>query len=243
MSTYGYENCVSGTFYGFTKTEFNPGDTLNLQWGAIDDGATPLNITLGRAGGYIVDPIIVGAQFTETSALYQLVVNKTANCTLEEYSWAIPKEFNTTNPEYQIGLFNASVLLGADGIALFGWQAWSPDFYVRPASTSTTDATNTATGTASQTSTTSLSPASVSASVSSSPEPESQSSNTNTVGIGVGVGVGVAALAGILLGAYYFMRRRRKARIYSQSFWDGQQRMPAELPVTEKRPPAYELQG
>lgn len=58
MSTYGYENCVSGTFYGFTKTEFNPGDTLNLQWGAIDDGATPLNITLGRAGGYIVDPII-----------------------------------------------------------------------------------------------------------------------------------------------------------------------------------------
>ncbi|RDH28817.1 hypothetical protein BDQ94DRAFT_174482 [Aspergillus welwitschiae] len=252
MSTYGYENCVSGTFYGFTKTEFNPGDTLNLQWGAIDDGETPLNITLGRAGGYIVDPIIVGAQFTETSALYQLVVNETANCTLEEYSWAIPTDFNTTNPEYQIGIFNASVLLGADGNALFGWQAWSPDFYVRPASTtstadSTSTATSTATGTetstASETSTTSLSSASTSASASSSSETQSQKSNINTVGIGVGVGVGVAALAGILLGAYYLSRRRRKAQIPPQSFGPVQQRPPVELPATEKRPPAYELQG
>ncbi|KAL3262373.1 hypothetical protein ABHI18_002835 [Aspergillus niger] len=119
MST--YENCVPETFYAFTKTEFNPGDSLNPQWEAIDHRAVPLNITLGRAGGYIVDPIIVGAQFTETSALYQLVVDETANYTLEEYSWAIPKEFNNTaNPEYQIGLFNPSVLHGADGNDLFG---------------------------------------------------------------------------------------------------------------------------
>ncbi|GLA38974.1 hypothetical protein AnigIFM63309_006300 [Aspergillus niger] len=109
-----------------------PNSTLETRSTRIDHRAVPLNITLGRAGGYIVDPIIgvwlgfrkpdkLGAQFTETSALYQLVVDETANYTLEEYSWAIPKEFNnTTNPEYQIGLFNPSVLHGADGNDLFG---------------------------------------------------------------------------------------------------------------------------
>ncbi|RAL04038.1 uncharacterized protein BO80DRAFT_422418 [Aspergillus ibericus CBS 121593] len=250
MSTYGYEDCVAGTFYGFTKTEFNPGDTLNLQWGAIDDGATPLNVTLGRAGGYIVDEIIVGAEFTTNSALYQLVVNDTANCTLEEYSWAIPNDFNTTDPEYQIGLFNASVLLGADGNALFGWQAWSPDFYVRAVSTTTTGTSSTTTtvaasATSSNTSTTTSATTfpSSSATPSSSAASDNHTSNTETIGIGVGVGVGVAALAGVLLGVFYLLRRRQKAQVPSQGFVGARQQYIHELPATEKRPPMYELAG
>ncbi|PWY87229.1 hypothetical protein BO94DRAFT_624406 [Aspergillus sclerotioniger CBS 115572] len=251
MSTYGYENCVAGTFYGFTKTEFNPGDTFSLQWGAIDDGATPLNITLGRAGGYIIDEIIVGAQFTKTSALYQLVVDDTANCTLEEFSWAIPDDFNTTDPQYQIGLFNASVLLGADGVPLFGWQAWNPDFYVRPvSSTTTTDASSTtstvaatATGGNTTTTTSATSLSTFSASPTSSSVSDDSTSNSETIGIGVGVGVGVAALAAVLLGAFYLRRRRKKAQTPSQGLGGVRQQYIQELPATEKRPPMHELAG
>ncbi|PYI03347.1 hypothetical protein BO78DRAFT_421594 [Aspergillus sclerotiicarbonarius CBS 121057] len=249
MSTYGYENCVAGTFYGFTKTEFNPGGTLNLQWGAIDNGATPLNITLGRAGGYIIDEIIVGAEFTTDSALYQLVVNNTANCTLEEYSWAIPDDFNTTDPQYQIGLFNASVLLGADGNALFGWQAWSPDFYVRPVSTTTTGATSTATTVAASATgdntiiTTSATSVPSSSASPSSSAADNNTSNAETIGIGVGVGVGAAALAGVLLGVFYLLRRRKKAPNSPQSLGSARQQCIQELPATEKRPPMYELAG
>lgn len=60
MSTNGFENCVSGTFYGFTNSqnnEFHPGDTFNLQWGAIDGGKTALNISLARVGGTLIDQI------------------------------------------------------------------------------------------------------------------------------------------------------------------------------------------
>lgn len=60
MSTNGFENCVSGTFYGFTNSqnnEFHPGDVFNLQWGAIDGGKTALNISLGRVGGTLIDRI------------------------------------------------------------------------------------------------------------------------------------------------------------------------------------------
>ncbi|PYH96821.1 hypothetical protein BO71DRAFT_417546 [Aspergillus ellipticus CBS 707.79] len=249
MSTQDFENCVAGTFYGFTRTEYNPGDTLNLQWGAIDDGATPLNITLGRAGGTIIDEIVVGAQFTETSALYQLVVNETANCTLEQYSWAIPGDFNTTNPEYQIGLFNASVLLGADGNAFFGWQSWSPDFYVREVNSSTVTST-TVTANATGTATTASLTSSAQATSSSSPSASlgTHSSSSNTVAIGVGVGVGVAGLAGICFGALYFLRRRRKTHIPSQSSGDDDttELPPYELaaptkPPTTGAPRTYEL--
>lgn len=61
MSTNGYTNCVEGTFYGFTDTEnneFYPGESLNLQWGSIENGDLPLNISLGRIGGGLVDQIV-----------------------------------------------------------------------------------------------------------------------------------------------------------------------------------------
>ncbi|KAF5857582.1 hypothetical protein ETB97_005540 [Aspergillus alliaceus] len=61
MSTYSYEDCVARTFYGFTGTEnneFHPGYTFNLKWGAIDNGKIPLNISLGQAGGTLIDPIV-----------------------------------------------------------------------------------------------------------------------------------------------------------------------------------------
>ncbi|PWY87713.1 hypothetical protein BO70DRAFT_200925 [Aspergillus heteromorphus CBS 117.55] len=239
MSTQGFENCVAGTWYGFTRTEFNPGDTLNLQWGAIDDGSTPLNISLGRAGGSIIDEIVVGAKFTQTSALYQLVVNETANCTLEQYSWAIPGDLNVTDPEYQIGLFNASVELGADGIALFGWQSWSPDFYIQEAnasSTATATATNTMAMTAMTSATTASSTSSApSSSSSATSHTHTHTSSVNTVAIGAGVGVGAAALAGICFGVLYFLRRRRKTRALSQRSGNVTDLPAYELPVPTKQ--------
>jgi hypothetical protein len=61
MSTNGFEDCVSGTFYGFTDSqnnEFHPSDTFDLQWGAINGGKTPLNISLARVGGTLIDQIV-----------------------------------------------------------------------------------------------------------------------------------------------------------------------------------------
>ncbi|KAJ5712617.1 hypothetical protein N7493_009085 [Penicillium malachiteum] len=131
MSTNGYTNCTDGTFYGFTDTqnnEFYPGESWTLQWGAILNGSLPLNISLGRIGGALVDPIVTDATFSKDSSLYQLIYNETANCTLEQYTWAIPSDFNTSNPEYQIGLFDGGAIRGDDNN---GWRAWSPIFYVR----------------------------------------------------------------------------------------------------------------
>lgn len=31
MSTDGFEDCVAGTFYGFSDTEYHPGETVNFQ--------------------------------------------------------------------------------------------------------------------------------------------------------------------------------------------------------------------
>lgn len=56
MSTNGFEDCVGGTFYGL-DTEYHPGDTINFQWGAISGQYNPLNITLSRYGGDLVDQI------------------------------------------------------------------------------------------------------------------------------------------------------------------------------------------
>lgn len=55
-----FEDCTTGTFYGFTNdknNEFHPGDTFTIQWGAYDD-YTPLNITLARLGGSLVSDIV-----------------------------------------------------------------------------------------------------------------------------------------------------------------------------------------
>ncbi|RHZ55391.1 hypothetical protein CDV55_105015 [Aspergillus turcosus] len=237
MSTNGFENCVSGTFYGFTNSqnnEFHPGDTFNLQWGAIDDGKTALNISLGRVGGTLIDQIAVGASFTTTSSLYRLVVNETANCTLEQYSWAIPSDFNTTDPRYQIGLFNASAKLSTAGIPLYGWIAWSPFFYVRDKSTTTTSPTATGTSTtALLTGTGEPAPSGAAATPTST---STSSSDSSKIGIGVGVGVGGAAVLLLLLLAVYFFRRRRRANPQegaSAGVPDTPSMTAAELPAVE----------
>ncbi|KAE8152683.1 hypothetical protein BDV25DRAFT_150588 [Aspergillus avenaceus] len=211
MSTRGYENCKAGTFYGFTgseNNEFHPGDTFHLQWGAIKDGDLPLNISLGRAGGTLIDEIVSHAQFTTGGSLYKLVVNKTANCSLEQYSWAIPPDFNTTNPQYQIGLFDGTVRLGTADVPLFGWINWSPYFYVRDKSSSlSTSTTAASTSTIPSTATSDTAPTS---SASSSSSTDSDSTSPRNLGIGIGVGVGGFAL--LLLLAFYLLRRRKKAR-------------------------------
>ncbi|PYH40369.1 uncharacterized protein BP01DRAFT_222043 [Aspergillus saccharolyticus JOP 1030-1] len=203
MSTQGYTDCVPGTFYGLANTEVNPGDTLQLRWGAIDNGDTPLNISLGRAGGTLIDEITVGAQFTTRSSLYQLVINDTANCTMEQYTWAIPSDFNTTNPQYQIGLFNATAKLGTYGVDLYGWISWSDYFYVREKGAATTTTTTTSSTTATSTGSTQTT---------STASSHGGGSNSNSVGIGVGVGVGVGAAAVIGVLGFFFLRRRRKTR-------------------------------
>ncbi|GIJ82133.1 hypothetical protein Asppvi_000636 [Aspergillus pseudoviridinutans] len=238
MSTNGYENCVAGTFYGFTNNQnntFHPGDTFDLQWGAIDGGTKSLNISLARQGGALLSQIAVGAVFNTSSNLYRLVTNKTANCTLEQYTWTIPTNFNTTNPQYQFGLFDASAKLGTGGNGLYGWLAWSPFFYVRDKSnvlmTSTsTNALLTGTGTAATLT------ASASTSATSTPtDGRTDSSNSKTLGIGVGVGVGGAAVILLVLLAVFFTRRRRRKYIPAQGEPNPTETsgMPVELPGQE----------
>ncbi|KAJ5650383.1 uncharacterized protein N7484_004106 [Penicillium longicatenatum] len=223
MSTNGYTNCVEGTFYGFTDTannEFYPGETLNLQWGSIEDGTLPLNISLGRSGGGLVDQIVVDATFSTSSTLYQIVTNTTANCTLEQYSWAIPSDFNTSNPQYQIGLFDGSAVRGDNNN---GWRAWSPLFYIRDKSDAvsasiTASVSGLLTATA-ETSPTATATSSSSTKSSTTSNASSQSSSNSTaIGVGVGVGVGVAAL--IALGLFWFFWRRRKYNALKQDHQD-----------------------
>ncbi|OJJ51824.1 hypothetical protein ASPZODRAFT_138881 [Penicilliopsis zonata CBS 506.65] len=174
-------------------------------------------------------------------SLYRLVVNETANCTLELYSWAIPADFNTTDPQYQIGLFNASVLRGADGIALFGWQAWSPYFYVRDATTTAATATATATATTASTAlltgtgetATSTSPSTSAPTFTSASLSTSAMSNTTKIGIGVGVGVGAAA---IVIGLVWFLLRRRRTALKDGLVPPTE---PSEPPPPPSELPAY----
>ncbi|KAJ5714748.1 uncharacterized protein N7483_011929 [Penicillium malachiteum] len=254
MSTNGYTNCTDGTFYGFTDTEnneFYPGESWTLQWGAILNGSLPLNISLGRIGGGLVDPIVTDATFSKDSSLYQLIYNATANCTLEQYTWAIPSDFNTSNPQYQIGLFDGGAIRGDDDN---GWRAWSPLFYVRDKSdaisasqtasatglvTGTGQASATATATATATSaTTNTSPSSTSSTSSTS---NHKSSNPTAIGVGVGVGVGVGAAALIMAFiAFWYWRRRQRRGVALASddphpigSTELQARHLVELPVNE----------
>ncbi|KAJ5953315.1 hypothetical protein N7454_000211 [Penicillium verhagenii] len=234
MSTNGYTNCVSGTFYGITDTadnEFYPGETFNMQWGTIEDGTLPLNISLGRIGGGLVDQIVVDATFSTDSVLYQIVTNTTANCTLEQYSWAIPSDFNTSNPQYQIGLFDGSALRGDNNN---GWRAWSPLFYVRDKASVVT-ASSTVTGLLTATAETSptataTSTTSTQSSTSTSTSSGHSSSNSTAIGVGVGVGVGVAALAA--LGLFWFCWRRRKYNAVNQDHHETAEA--AELPARSR---------
>ncbi|KAJ6153722.1 hypothetical protein N7470_006681 [Penicillium chermesinum] len=207
MSTGGYENCTRGTFYGFSdnaNNEFWPGETVNLQWGAVDNGDRRLNLSLaGWEVKYRMKSSVPRATFTTDSNLYQLVSNTTANCTLEQYTWAIPSDFNTTNPEYQIGLFDGEANLGDNGIPLNGFISWTPAFYVRPKAEATSALkTASATGLVTGTGT-------------ALHQPPHGNKRINPfkhawphLGIGLGVGLGCAAL--IALAAFVFFWRRRK---------------------------------
>ncbi|KAH8695559.1 hypothetical protein BGW36DRAFT_204425 [Talaromyces proteolyticus] len=137
-----------------------------------------------------------------------------SNCTLDQYNWTIPSTFNTTDPQYQFGIFNASTKRGTDGIPLFGFMSWSPPFYVYNKTTSAATSplspafTQSAMGdvgttTSSVTSTSLTSTQALPAS--SIPASDSLSTGAKT-GIGVGVTIGVIALAVPAL--LFFFRRR-----------------------------------
>lgn len=161
------------------------------------------------------------ATFSTTSTLYQIVSNTTANCTLEQYSWAIPSDFNTSSPQYQIGLFDGSAVRGDNNN---GWRAWSPLFYIRDKSdavsasaTASVSGLLTATAQTSPTAT-ATSSSSTKSSTSTSNSSSQSSSNSTAIGVGVGVGVGVAAL--IALGLFWFFWRRRKYNAVNQDHQD-----------------------
>ncbi|KAJ5993499.1 hypothetical protein N7451_009223 [Penicillium sp. IBT 35674x] len=175
---------------------------------------SPLNISLGRIGGALVDQIVVDATFSTTSTLYQIVSNTTANCTLEQYSWAIPSDFNTSSPQYQIGLFDGSALRGDNNN---GWRAWSPLFYIRDKADAVS-ASKTASVSGLLTATAHISPTATTTSSSTSTSSSHSSSNSTAIGVGVGVGVGVAAL--IALGLFWFFWRRRKYNALNQDHQD-----------------------
>lgn len=175
--------------------------------------------------------LAVDATFSTSSTLYQIVSNTTANCTLEQYSWAIPSDFNTSSPQYQIGLFDGSALRGDNNN---GWRAWSPLFYIRD-KTDAVSASKTAsvsgllTATA-QTSPTATATSSSSTTASTSTSSSHSSSNSTAIGVGVGVGVGAAAL--IALGLFWFFWRRRKYNALKQDHQDHSEA--AELSVRDR---------
>ncbi|KAJ5676263.1 hypothetical protein N7462_009160 [Penicillium macrosclerotiorum] len=208
----------------------------------------------------------VDATFSETSSLYQIITNSTANCSLELYSWAIPSNLNTSNPEYQIGLFDGAAFRGTYGIEDYGWISWSPFFYVRDKTSAisasktasvtslltgtgetspTTHSTSTSTSSSSSSSSSSSDGAAVATTASSSDQ--TPSSNSAAVDAGIGVGVGAAAL--IVLGLVWFFWRRRNSK---RTGTDNQQsqtselpgrpvfELPTAIPVTEKK---GELEG
>lgn len=167
---------------------------------------------------------IVNARFSTTSSVFRLIVNETANCTMEQYSWAIPLDLDITNPKYLVGLFNASVDRGTYDIDLYGWEAWSPFFYVREESASSSTATGISTTTLlsetgeprpTPSATPPLTSSSTSSTSSSTASPTATSSDSDStdvkIGVGVGVGVGGAIILALLL-AWFFVRRRKKSR-------------------------------
>lgn len=186
---------------------------------------------------------IADVTFSTTSSLYQIVSNTTANCTLEQYTWAIPSDFDVSNPKYQIGLFDGGAIRGDNNN---GWRSWSPAFYVREKNsaisasmTATTTGLLTATAQTSATVTatpTTTSSSSATATTSSSNHNSSGSSST-AVGVGVGVGVGCAAL--IAAGAFWFIWRRRRGKRGTRLDEDGRPGESVELPVK----PVQELGG
>lgn len=264
MST-SFKNCEAGTFYGWEddkNNKFQPGDTVLLQWGAFDDESTPLNISLTRPGGALVSDILggyknlnstckvviilmdraEGALFSIGGSIYRTTNFSSSNCTLDQYNWTIPLSFNTTDPKYQLGLFNASTTRGTDGNNLWGFLSWSEFFYVEATTTTTTTAgTATATATATATKTHANNNQAATTTSSIAPPPTSSSSSGLSggakAGIGVGVTLGVLALVGVFV---FIIFRRKRAAGYRNT---EAQILPAEMNgATENKPPKQALE-
>ncbi|KAJ5413800.1 hypothetical protein N7509_000427 [Penicillium cosmopolitanum] len=150
---------------------------------------------------------------------------------MESYSWTIPLNIDTAAPKYLLGLFDGDAELGTDAIADYGWISWSPYFYVREKS-STTSASSSVTVTTPVTGTAATITNTPIFSPNSSPNSSSESTK---IGVGVGVGIGVALL--IALGFGWFLNRLKKSRRNGEgvNYEEGGNNEPtptAELPDT-----------
>ncbi|KAL1847723.1 hypothetical protein Plec18167_009309 [Paecilomyces lecythidis] len=200
-----FEDCTTGTFYGFTddkNNEFHPGDTFTIQWGAYDD-YTPLNITLARLGGSLVNDIVEFGIFSDSSSLYRSY-SPSPNCTLEQYNWTIPANFDTTNPTFNLALMNATQERGTDGNALSGFLAWSPIFYIRDKASATSTGTVSTSAIPTSSVSHTLSPTAITGS--------SDSPDDLSTGAKAGIGVGVSITGLLVLGLLAFVLRRRFIR-------------------------------
>jgi hypothetical protein len=53
-----FTDCEAGTWYAFNQTNLNIGQTIQVQFGAFDEGTTDLNVYLTRPGGSLVQSLV-----------------------------------------------------------------------------------------------------------------------------------------------------------------------------------------
>uniref|UniRef100_A0A093UW74 Paired immunoglobulin-like type 2 receptor alpha n=1 Tax=Talaromyces marneffei PM1 TaxID=1077442 RepID=A0A093UW74_TALMA len=174
-------DCSAGTWYSFNNTNLNIGQTVQVQFGAFDEGKTALNIYLTRPGGSLVQSLV-------------------------------PTNDVQT---FQFGIFNASVPLSQNGIALSGFLAWSPDFQVWNNVTTTTSAAPT-TSTTSITSTTATAAPSATTTPASNNNSSGGLSSGAKAGIGIGAALGGVLLAVLIVGAWLWNRRKQRGAAAGQ---------------------------
>ncbi|EEA25336.1 hypothetical protein TMatcc_006439 [Talaromyces marneffei ATCC 18224] len=210
-------DCSAGTWYSFNNTNLNIGQTVQVQFGAFDEGKTALNIYLTRPGGSLVQSLVLNAGFNRNSNVYRLY-NSSSTCELEQLNLTIPNDAGVATNDvqtFQFGIFNASVPLSQNGIALSGFLAWSPDFQVWNNVTTTTSAAPT-TSTTSITSTTATAAPSATTTPASNNNSSGGLSSGAKAGIGIGAALGGVLLAVLIVGAWLWNRRKQRGAAAGQ---------------------------
>ncbi|EED21176.1 conserved hypothetical protein [Talaromyces stipitatus ATCC 10500] len=210
-----FTNCDTGEWYGFgNSSQFNIGQTVQVQFGAFDEGTTKLNIYLTRPGGSLVKSLVLNAGFGRGSSVYRLY-NSSSTCELDQLNLTIPNDAGVATNSFdtfQFGIFNSSTSLGENGNPLSGFLSWSPNFEVWNNATTTAPASGTTSATSKTSATITSAP---NQSTTTTLIPENNSSGGLSLGAKAGIGVGVAVggvlLAVLIVGVWLWNRKRRNA--------------------------------